>query len=101
DRDAVLGEARQVDMQRAGEEQQAEETVKHDIREVDLLDERLGAGGHLGMGDAERGDGGRDREPDGGHAERLRQPDGAVVDEAADRDDGEEDAYALEYSHLA
>ena len=104
DRQAPVQEIVQVDVQRAGEQQESEQHVEHQMAQIHLpeqplqraQDAALGAAGGAEDQQRQRGDQGQAH-----HADRLRQAQQAVIEVAEQRGQRDEQRRQLEVSHAA
>jgi hypothetical protein len=100
DQPLLPGDVMEVDVQAAGEEQQAEHAVQQDTREIDVGDGKphLGRHGGIETGHDNRADG--DHDSDGGDADRVRQPHESMIQVAENGDQAHDHADDLEGVHM-
>ena len=101
DADPVLAQIAELDVERPGEEQEAERPVQQELVEVDGGEEALGVHLDRRVDERERDEGQGQREPHGHDADRDGKPDVAVVDPAERRGEDHQHRQHVEYGHGA
>ena len=97
----VLTQIAELDVERSGEEQEAERPVQQELVEVDRDEEALGVRLDRRVDERESDERQGQRETDGHDADRDGEPDVAVVDPAERRGEDHQHRQHVEYGHGA